>query len=186
MIKKYRLYLIVSALSIAALGSSIAFMRLTQRINTQESIVAFDYNQDMSFIRAIFKENWYWLVGEGSHLDIEHTFKYRVPPSDPHQYNAVTIYIYKVQNQPRGFIAYYKDNVYKGRIWFIAVLEAYRSCGYGHKLMQVALNDLQQQGIRIVDLITRTNNIPAQKLYRRFGFKETWRDAHFVTFEKTF
>ncbi len=38
------------------------------------------------------------------------------------------------------------------------------------------------QGINVIELITRTDNEKAQNLYKRLGFKESWRNDGFVQF----
>jgi len=54
----------------------------------------------------------------------------------------------------------------------IAVRAEYRGQGYGAKLLEHILNQAQIRGCRLATLEVRASNLPAQKLYRRFGFKE--------------
>ena len=83
-----------------------------------------------------------------------------------------------------GFTAYYMKTSDLGLLLFLAVNPEFRGKGYGDMLTRYALNDLIRVGAKRIRLVTRTCNIPAQKLYKRVGFKETSRDDEgFVYFE---
>ncbi|HID56397.1 TPA: ribosomal-protein-alanine N-acetyltransferase [Candidatus Poribacteria bacterium] len=53
----------------------------------------------------------------------------------------------------------------------IAVAPEHRRKGIGEKLMRHALEMAKSKGVRKVTLEVRQGNIPAQNLYRKFGFK---------------
>ena len=48
--------------------------------------------------------------------------------------------------------------------------------------MNYAMDDLAKQGVSQIELVTRTNNDAAKKLYARLGFHETEHDDEFVSF----
>jgi len=53
----------------------------------------------------------------------------------------------------------------------IAVAPEHRRKGIGERLMRYALEMAKSKGVRKVTLEVRENNIPAQNLYRKFGFR---------------
>lgn len=57
----------------------------------------------------------------------------------------------------------------------IAVHPAYRNQGIARKLLAHALQDAIQHGAHLATLEVRQHNLPAQALYRRFGFEITGR-----------
>lgn len=54
----------------------------------------------------------------------------------------------------------------------IAVRAEFRSRGYGAKLLEHILKQARDRGCRLATLEVRASNLPALKLYRRFGFRE--------------
>ena len=53
----------------------------------------------------------------------------------------------------------------------ICVIQAYRRKGYGTALMASALHRLKKEGVKTIELGVDGNNLPALKLYRKFGFE---------------
>lgn len=150
-----------------------------------EGIYSYNPTKDRAFILDLFKNNWYWLVSEQSvDFSAEYMLDNQASSHPPKYTNDLTIKVYRVNNKPVGFVAYYKVSFYKATLLFIVVDEKQQTHGYGKKLLDYALNDLKQQGFFVVELITRTNNLKAQSLYKKFGFKEVWRNDGFVRFEK--
>lgn len=132
----------------------------------------YDYveKRDRAFISQMFKDNWYWLIGEGSDFDPEHMLTYRASSKDPRHLGNQTIKVMYVGNNPVGFTAYHKKKFYKGKLHFVLINEKYRSKGYGLKIVQYAVNDLVSRGCTDISLVTRVNNHGAQKVYKRAGF----------------
>jgi len=58
----------------------------------------------------------------------------------------------------------------QAEIWNVAVLPEYRRQGLGSCLLQKALSCLQRDGVKKIFLEVRETNLPAQKLYLKFGF----------------
>ena len=99
--------------------------------------------------------------------------------------NSLNIFVYRVHGKPVGFVTYYRESNYRGRIQFLAIARDYRRKGYAQKLLSYAIKDAAQHGMYIVELATRTTNHSAQRLYRQFKFHKTWEDSGFVGFEKS-
>jgi ribosomal protein S18 acetylase RimI-like enzyme len=150
---------------------------------SSERIVDFNQARDSAFILDLFKKDWYWLVGEGSDFDPEYMLKYSASSKKPEDIGNQTIKVMFVDNKPVGFIAYHKKKFYEGVIHFIDINEDFRSKGYGQKLLKYAIADLKKHGVTKITLVTRTNNYPAQAIYKKAGFKEVWQTNGFVYFE---
>ena len=117
-------------------------------------------------------------------FDVDHMLKTKSPDKNPRYHGKLEIKTLLENGKFAGFITYHKTGYHTGRIQFLSVSKNYRGKHYGRKLISHAVKDLFNQGCTQVSLITRTNNIPAQKVYRGLGFKETGKDAKFVSFTK--
>ncbi|MEX0939832.1 MAG: GNAT family N-acetyltransferase [Candidatus Babeliales bacterium] len=149
----------------------------------QVKISNFDEARDTEFILDLFKKNWHWLVAEGTTFSPEYMLKYRASSQDSSKdHGKEIIKVLYEGNEPVGFVAYHKINFFKCMLHFLAVREEFRSKGYGLQLLQYAVNDLIARGCAEITLVTRTNNYPAQKVYKKVGFKETHRTNGFVYF----
>jgi len=63
-----------------------------------------------------------------------------------------------------------------GRILMLGVLPAHRGKGLGKHIMEGAFKLFQKNNTRLVELTVDTDNLPALKLYRSFGFRK-WKDT---------
>ncbi len=54
----------------------------------------------------------------------------------------------------------------------IAVAPAWRRQGIGEALLALVLKTVHEKGLKRISLEVRVSNLPACKLYRKFGFKE--------------
>lgn len=152
----------------------------------RSSIVIHDFNdeRDTQFILDIFKEDWWWLVSEYSKdFSPEYMLQYRASSKKPESKGNLTIKVAYDQHKPIGFVAYYKKEFYYGYILFLDVLASYRSKGIGYALLDYAVQDLKKRGVTKIGLVTRTSNIPARRLYKKYGFKEISDENGFVDFE---
>jgi len=148
-------------------------------------IVNYIKERDKETILDLFKKNWYWLVSEYSKdFSPELMLEHRAHDKSPQSYGSVTIKVILENGVPVGFVSYYMKKFYEGFIWFLAVTEEARNKKYGGELLQTALDDLKKRGAKYVRLITRTNNYPAQALYKKLGFREMRRDEKFIDYEK--
>lgn len=84
--------------------------------------------------------------------------------------------VYEREEGPAGFcMLSMGDGV--GEVVAIAVDPVRQGRGIGGRLMEAAVEDARDMGIRVLVLKTATRNLPAQGLFRRIGFEETGREA---------
>ena len=140
-------------------------------------ITPFDPKRDTQPITTLFKKDLYWLAADPNY-DIDYTLKHMTPSHDPAQFGKLKVDTIYKGNQFAGFTAYHIDKPLVGRLLFLLVNPEFRGKKIGEKLVQRVLNQLKIMGAKKVVLATRVNNVPAQKLYERVGFKETNRDDH--------
>jgi ribosomal-protein-alanine N-acetyltransferase len=68
----------------------------------------------------------------------------------------------------------------EGHITNIAVLPEFRQTGVGARLLNKLIEIAQKNGVSSITLEVRKSNFVAQRLYRRFGFKESgFRKAYY-------
>ena len=141
--------------------------------------------EDQQALTDILRKDWYWLVSEDSvDYSPEYMFAHRAAiPSYPD--NSLNIFVYRQHGKPVAFVTYYREQGCRGKIQFVAVDQEHRKLGYAQELVKYALDDAAKHGMCIVELVTRTNNISAQKLYRKLGFRTTWQAEGFIGFEKS-
>lgn len=152
---------------------------------TCEGIALYNPTRDKQFLLKLFSDNWYWLVPHGLSFSAEKFLDRGTKKSAGETEEDSKIFVYCVQNKPVGFVAYHKELFYKGRLRFIAIDKDHRGRGYSEKLMNFAMDDMKNMGLRLVQLVTRTNNEPAKKLYNKLGFYDFWHDDQYVRFEKS-
>jgi len=148
-------------------------------------IAMYQDTRDREAVLKMFHDNWYWLINEQSTFSPEHFLTYRSPTKKLKDYGTSRIFVYCVDNQPVGFVAWNPLSFYKGRLHLIAVQKDHRGKGISKQLMKAATEDMKRRGISEVTLITRTNNEPAKNLYKRLCYEEYWRDNDFVRFKKS-
>mgnify|MGYP005845554329 FL=1 len=75
----------------------------------------------------------------------------------------------------RRLIGYYlgTQDGGEGQIVRLAVLPEYRHKGVGSRLLADALDAFRRGRVRRVSVNTQSDNLPAQRLYERFGFRQT-------------
>lgn len=173
---------IILAISLALSGLGYFYFSSRQQVQIYE----FDNQRDAPFVKGLFKNDWYWLVaGIADTYDsvaqdyVETMLTSRTSSS---QRKPLTLKVAYEDNKPVGFLAYFVKKFYLGKILFVDVLPAYRSKGWGATLMKIAMTDLIKRGVSQIELVTRTDNFAAQKLYNNLGFTENGRDDEFVNF----
>jgi len=77
------------------------------------------------------------------------------------------ILILEENNEVIGYL-YYSDIYERAEINQIEIESFHRNCGNGTKLMDYFINLVDKD----ISLEVRENNIPAIKLYKKYGFKE--------------
>jgi ribosomal protein S18 acetylase RimI-like enzyme len=173
---------------ITALAVAFCFLLsgLTYYYHSSSASGIYDINvaRDSEFIHKIFAQDLYWLTTQSSH-DTDYMLTHKASSKNPQHTGNLTIKVAYEGTNPVGFIAYYKKNFYTGYILFIDVINAFRAQGWGKRLLDYGVKDLLTHGCTKIQLVTRTSNTAAQKLYSSYGFKETNRDEEFVNFEYT-
>ncbi|MCX5922897.1 MAG: GNAT family N-acetyltransferase [Candidatus Dependentiae bacterium] len=150
----------------------------------QSSIIAYDAVRDRQNIKDFFTTDRYWLLSSDDY-NVDMMLDHKAPNDNPLYVGALNIKVLRENGQFVGFAAYYKKTPTEGMLLFLAVKKEFRGKGYGAKLAQYALDDLKKMGISKVTLVTRTNNLSAQAVYRKLGFAETSRDDGYVYFAKS-
>lgn len=141
--------------------------------------------RDREFIINLFKDDWYWLISEDSpDFSPEHMLDTRSSSQDPENLGNLTIKVGLEGKNPIGFVSYYLKEPGHGWLLFLSVNNRYRGKGYAQKLMLHALNEMASKGMKVIDLLTRINNYPAQSIYKKLGFREIWRDEGFIVFRR--
>lgn len=168
-------------LALAGLGAGLGYYYTSY---ATQGVYEYDPSIDRDFIINLFKNDWYWLISDASAKDysVERMLDYRA--SSREHTGDLILRVYRVQSKPVGFLAYFPGELFVWYILFCAVDKAHRSKGYARKMMNYALEDVKKRGARVVRLITRADNLPAQKLYKSLGFKQIWTDGAYVKFEK--
>jgi ribosomal protein S18 acetylase RimI-like enzyme len=146
-------------------------------------IYDFDDARDTQEILNLFEANWHWLVATPDYSPA-YMLKYRAPNQTPLSHGKLSIKVLREKDTFVGFIAYYKKKPQEGFILFVAVKEEFRGKRYAEKLIHYAINDMKEQGVKSVWLITRLSNARAQALYRRLGFYELQHDDIFIYFQR--
>lgn len=170
-------------------GSLLGFWWITQA-KDEFKIVPFVYERDAQDIFDMFDKNWYWLMPTPKETYSPHylpyVFKYRAPSALPMNRGLLQVHVIRQNNKVIAFTAFYKKSKTVGQLLFVAVDSEFRKKGLGEKLVAFALDALKKQDIETITLITRTDNLSAQRLYTRSGFQESHRDGEgFMYFSYT-
>lgn len=179
-----RKHTIIAWLSAFFVACFVSILLIWQSIFTFKNIDVYLPERDREAIITLFKDNWYWLIPEEEPFSVEYFLDHKTPDQFEGEDGISTILVYRIKDQTVGMVSYYPMSFYKGRLHFIVIDKAYRGRGISDKLLAYALQQMKNKGFHVVDLLTRVDNIPAQKLYGRFGFKEYFRDNRFVRYEK--
>ncbi|HVX01318.1 MAG TPA: GNAT family N-acetyltransferase [Candidatus Babeliaceae bacterium] len=178
--KVYTTALVICCLVIGLLGLHYYFAQAFVQVKPYEQ-------KDKTFILSTLRQNWYWLTTDSlpasDYTDL--ALEKRFIQNSPLEGKGLGIGVCRKAGIPVGFVTYYKQSLIRGKVHLLAVSDDYRGHGYGERLLKYALDRLGEQGCLIVDLITRTSNEKAQRLYQKAGFKSIWRDQGFIRYEKT-
>ena len=149
-------------------------------------IFPYDRVRDKKAMLQLFSDNKYWLFPADNALDSEYFFDHCSPTMNVADHNRESIMVYRIGGSAIGLVSYYIESAGVGRIHFLVIDEPYRGKGYSQKLMHYALQDLKKEGAKKVWLVTRMDNLPAQRLYLGLGFKNGIHNTEYVCFEKYF
>lgn len=134
------------------------------------TIDTYDPVRDRAALLYTFDVDWYWLIDvERDAYDPAYVIDNRMPDSIS-QPGTLIIKVLHVWGTYAGFIAYYLQDKTTAVILFLDVLAAYRHKSYGKKLIEYAMTDIKTRGAKRIQLVTRTSNTRARKLYNAAGF----------------
>ncbi len=177
MTKRNRFIIIGSGLILILVFVIIGFIKCSSG-----RVYDFDPEHDTAGIMQNFKEDWYWLIAEGLQFDVSYMLQTRSPNKNPAYYGKLYIKVIRDIGQTAAFTSYYKLTPETGWIQFVSVNRRFRGKGYGRKLVDYAVKDLLKMGCKEVKLLTRINNLWAQRIYDRYGFVQYKRDDRFVDY----
>jgi GNAT superfamily N-acetyltransferase len=179
--KNYRQYAIGFSL-LVTLSLVVGYFHVYQCKNS--TISPYNKTTDRAFILDIFKQDWHWLVSEHSvHFSPEYMLDNQASSKRPEHLGNLTVNVMRTCDGPVGFVAFYKKSFYLGYILFLDILKEFRGKGYAYMLLSDSVRRLKERGCSRIQLITRTTNFSAQKLYTRFGFVQIERDEGFITYQ---
>lgn len=82
------------------------------------------------------------------------------------------IVIYCIDSQPIGFVRVFDLGNSAGMIAQIAVVEEHRCKGFGEKLLNHGIELLKEADVKVLLVDTMADNVTAQKMYDKAGFKK--------------
>lgn len=148
-------------------------------------IYSYNATRDHDDLLDLFELERFWLTSTPDYSP-QFMLKYMTPNKDPKYRNALHISVMRIDGAFVGFTAYYMHNKDIGMILFLVTRPEFRGKGYGKDLIRHAIAELKKMGAQQVNLVTRTTNIPAQKVYTAVGFDEILRDEQgYVYYEYT-
>ncbi len=181
MFKKISRKLIIAIVLAGSIGSAGVWYYIHQ---TPTLIYDLNLDQDTQPILDIFTSDSYWLDAnyDTTQDKYRRMLRYGYVNDNPMYPGKLKFKVLRDQGIFVGFTAYYKKTPQVGIILFVAVKPNMRGKRYGEILVKTALEELKKLGVREVELVTRVSNHAAQKLYKRCGFHETFRDTEYVGF----
>jgi len=134
-----------------------------------KQICDFDSTKDTEEVKKIFKLNWS-LLGWDKPPSPKDVADRITGLANTQKNSRIFFKILREQDKVAGFVVY--EKIPGGYLRFLAIDQQYRRKGHGERLLRYALQDLTSKGTVKVRLETNNNNHPAQKLYRKIGFKK--------------
>lgn len=154
---------------------------------THSRIESFVYERDAQDVIELFRQDNAWLTTrtfDAAHVDW--TLKTHSPNEyEPEYQGTMNIDVIRDQGKVSGFVTYYFMSPIVGRILFLEIGKDFRRKGYGELLVRHAIQYFFDKGISLVQLLTREDNYPAQRLYTRVGFQEISRSHGFIYYAIT-
>ncbi len=135
------------------------------------TITALDEKRDMKQLLDIFKQDWFWLILGGDY-NRESALYFLDVNTPKHRAKQLKVFVMRQGKECLGFVATYMVSPRLGKLQFLAVNKIFRRHKYGEQLLRYGVQQLLDMGAKKVELLVRTINIPAQKLYKKVGFYE--------------
>lgn len=171
------------ALLVSLVGSG-AFLYYRGQPASIGAIQEYVPERDKPFAMRQFNEHK-WLLFVSSDPNMDHILDTMSPNIyQPQYFGKMNIKVMYAGTEPAGFVTYYMETAYQGRILFLVVDKNFQGKGYGRALMQFALEQLKKMGSKTIKLFTRHENIPAQKLYESLGFTKEGSDEYGIFYRK--
>jgi len=170
----------------AIIGIGVVSAVFLYQAPPEQSSLIMDFNddRDTADMLEIFTTDRPWLISSPDY-DPAYALRTRSPNAREEQYKGkMTIKVLRLNDKLVGFVTYYMKSPIEGFILFLAVKPEFRGKRFGPQLIEYALNDLKRRGAHFVQLVTRTDNIKAQSVYKRTGFIEKARDDRYVFYFK--
>ena len=147
-------------------------------------ISTYSDSRDKNDVATLFKDDWFLLSARPYSPEyVNYILDTRSPNDNDLIYQGkLNIAVLRENGTFVGFVSYYKRSATEGQLLFLAVRKEFRGKRYGEKLLHYGVSELFSMGSEHVWLVTRQENLSAQKLYNRFGFVETERKDTFVYF----
>lgn len=180
--KRFRLVVV------AIMMASFILFGYSWFMQKQELVVEYSASRHKNDLLKIFDQNIFWLAADPDAVSAHKEFERQLDTASStdsvaHTGNLTTM-VCCDKGVVKGFVSYYKLSPTKAKILYVAVHDDYRRQGLAAKLLQNAVDTLEAQGIKQIELLTRVVNTRAQGLYRKLGFKPVWADETYVIFER--
>lgn len=169
---KKRHIALLALLTLVAIG--VIFYLNSDQPNNGVAIRAYE-DKDFAPVLKIMNDNLFW-ISEHSDLATEKVLTWKAPHNDPTKKGQAIIDVVTVEDEAKGFIAYFKKSRTQGFIWLLAVDNNQRKKGFGEMLVGHAIDELRKQGAQYATLAAKLLNKPAIALYKKMGFVEETRD----------
>jgi len=183
MMKNISKKLVVGVL-LGSLVLSSAFLYYRGQPASFGSIQDYVPGRDKPFAMRQFKEHQ-WMLFANPNPDMDHILDTLSPNKySPQHFGKMTIKLLYRDNQPAGFVTYYMETSYQGRILFLVVDKDFQGKGCGRELMLYAIGELAKMGSKTIKLFTRHENTRAQKLYESLGFVVEGKDEYGLFYRK--
>jgi ribosomal protein S18 acetylase RimI-like enzyme len=179
-----RSYLLAGLFATGVCGGAFYCYTRVCRAVPSADLIDFEYDRDFADIMSIFDRNWYWLMPysreEYDPDYLQNVFAWRSPQANPFKKGSLIVKVIRKDDKVVAFTAYHMKTKTSGFLLFVAVDNDYRGKKYGEALVVYALKAMKDLGAKQIQLNTRIDNVPAQTLYKKMGFKEVMRQGIYV------
>jgi ribosomal protein S18 acetylase RimI-like enzyme len=150
--------------------------------NQHIEIVDYDIVRDFEAVKNTLKEGWDMLSGRPYDEQLVH--KLFAENVSANRFGVKTIIkVARVNGQTAGVMTFVPGNLWPdhyGMVELLAVGSQFRNKGIGYKLLSAAQELAQKNNAQGLELHVFTHNIPAIKLYEKFGFRQEVYDSYNV------
>lgn len=139
--------------------------------NPKVEILDFNVSRDLNAVKQIAKEGWSTLstIPQYDEIHIQRLFEDSNSYNRPGQKNIIKVI--QVDDKTAGFMIFSPGN--RAMVELLAVGSQFRNKGLGYKLLSTAQELAQKYNSQGLELYVFNDNIPAIKLYEKFGFAKS-------------